>query len=165
MAATKKLPIQKAKTAGINNKTKHRSSTIKWINANMPETTWILSRVGEEILKLNNQFYNYDLYGFDSLQLTEYKTGGYYDWHMDTLIGLRDNQSPPRKLSATILLNDDYKGGEFEFFNGFQNAPDVPELKKGSIVVFPSFMYHRVAPVTEGTRYSLVAWVLGPLFK
>ncbi|BCU99421.1 MAG: hypothetical protein CM15mV27_1400 [Caudoviricetes sp.] len=29
---------------------------------------------------------------------------------------------------------------------------------KGSIVVFPSFVYHRVIPVTKGTRYSLVCW-------
>jgi PKHD-type hydroxylase len=30
--------------------------------------------------------------------------------------------------------------------------------------VFPSFIYHRVKPVTEGTRYSLVIWSCGKPF-
>ena len=38
-------------------------------------------------------------------------------------------------------------------------------LPKGSIVVFPSFVWHRVQPVTKGTRYSLVIWNLGYPFK
>ena len=68
----------------------------------------------------------------------------------------------------TILLNDDYEGGNFQF--GFFNKGDVsittPEFStRGSIIFFPSFMHHQVAPVTKGTRYSLVAWFLGPSFK
>jgi len=38
-------------------------------------------------------------------------------------------------------------------------------LSKGSIIVFPSFLWHRVKPVTKGTRYSLVVWNLGYPFK
>ena len=38
-------------------------------------------------------------------------------------------------------------------------------LPKGSIIVFPSFVWHRVKPVTKGTRYSLVMWNLGYPFK
>ena len=38
-------------------------------------------------------------------------------------------------------------------------------LPKGSIIVFPSFVWHRVKPVTSGTRYSLVVWHLGRPFK
>ena len=44
-----------------------------------------------------------------------------------------------------------------------QDRKDI--MKKGSIIVFPSFFTHRVAPVTKGTRLSLVAWVSGPLFR
>ena len=38
-------------------------------------------------------------------------------------------------------------------------------LPKGSIVVFPSFVWHRVKPITKGSRYSLVVWNLGDPFK
>ena len=76
-----------------------------------------------------------------------------------------------RKLSMTICLSDekDYKGGEFEFQPRFEENPNhIVECKevrqKGSIVVFPSFIWHRVKPVTEGTRYSLVVWNLGKPF-
>ena len=78
-----------------------------------------------------------------------------------------------RKLSVTCQLSDssEYEGGELEFDyrNYSPNKRDElthvmkakPALKKGSIVVFPSFVWHRVRPVTKGTRYSLVVWNLG----
>jgi PKHD-type hydroxylase len=78
-----------------------------------------------------------------------------------------------RKLSVTCSLSDpkDYKGGELEF--DFRNMdPDKKSVRKcaeiserGSIVVFPSHIWHRVKPVTKGTRYSLVIWNLGHPFK
>ena len=60
---------------------------------------------------------------------------------------------------------DSYEGGEFYFYNG--NKEEIePEIKKqGSIVCFDSRMWHRVAPVTKGVRYSLVSWILGPRFQ
>ena len=78
-----------------------------------------------------------------------------------------------RKLSMTCQLTDgsEYKGGELEF--DFRNYdPHMRDeskhriqckeiLPKGSIIVFPSFVWHRVKPVTSGTRYSLVVWNLG----
>lgn len=76
-----------------------------------------------------------------------------------------------RKLSATISLNDsaEYEGGNLEFDLG-PHRPDryhtCTEIRpKGSIVVFPSHIYHRVTPVTSGTRYSLVCWNLGAPFR
>ena len=68
----------------------------------------------------------------------------------------------------TVLLNDNYEGGEFQFVICNQEKCEihVPEFNKiGSIIVFPSDMEHRVAPVTSGVRYSLVVWFLGPPFK
>ena len=63
----------------------------------------------------------------------------------------------------------EYDGGELEF--QFRNNDDptiiypCPEImKKGSIVVFPSFLWHRVKPITRGTRNSLVMWHLGQPF-
>ena len=73
-----------------------------------------------------------------------------------------------RKLSMTVLLNDNYEGGEFQFatLNNEKCKIDTPKFNTtGSIVVFPSDMEHRIAPVTKGIRYSLVVWFLGPPFK
>ena len=77
-----------------------------------------------------------------------------------------------RKLSATINLNKpgEYDGGNLKFDFGPHAAGkrfhEVEEIRpQGSIIVFPSFTYHQVTPVTRGTRYSLVLWSLGEPFK
>ena len=78
-----------------------------------------------------------------------------------------------RKLSVTVSLSDEteYEGGDFEFdFRNNDKGANQPlickEIKpKGSIVVFPSFVWHRVKPVISGTRYSLVMWNLGQPWK
>lgn len=76
-----------------------------------------------------------------------------------------------RKLSVTVSLSDpkDYDGGNLNFDLG-PHRPDryheCTEIRpRGSIIVFPSYIYHQVTPVTRGTRYSLVAWNLGYPFK
>ena len=38
-------------------------------------------------------------------------------------------------------------------------------MAQGTAIFFPSYMEHAVVPVTKGTRYSLVCWVLGPNFR
>jgi PKHD-type hydroxylase len=66
-----------------------------------------------------------------------------------------------------------YKGGALEFYIPNPEKKSIQEQsvicheieKKGSVVVFPSFMWHRVLPVTKGTRYSLVMWTLGQNYK
>lgn len=76
-----------------------------------------------------------------------------------------------RKISATINLNvpGDYEGGNLKFDLGDHTTDrfhEVTEIRpQGSIIVFPSFLKHQVTPVTKGTRYSLVAWMLGKPFK
>ena len=68
-----------------------------------------------------------------------------------------------RKLSITIILSDsiEYDGGEFVFEKG----GDEVFKNQGTVIVFPSFIRHRVNPVTKGIRYSLVNWFTGPAFK
>ena len=76
-----------------------------------------------------------------------------------------------RKLSMTINLNKpgEYDGGNLKFDFGphatGKRFHEVTEIRpQGSIIVFPSFTYHQVTPVTRGTRYSLVLWSLGQPF-
>jgi PKHD-type hydroxylase len=85
---------------------------------------------------------------------------------MDMSMGsIETNYIEHRKLSLTLALNDTFKGGEFCINKGKEDNCDSFVVKKGRIVLFPSFMIHKVAPVTMGTRRSLVVWVLGPKFK
>ena len=85
--------------------------------------------------------------GYD---LLKYEIGGFYTEHIDSF------KDRPRAVSCSFALNDDYKGGEFAFFD----RELVYNLKKGSCIMFPSnFMYpHEIMPVTSGTRYSIVTW-------
>ena len=116
---------------------------------------------------MNEQFYNFNLNGFEKFQFTEYlsKDSGYYDWHIDCFLGKPDpSMQAMRKLSVSIILNDDFEGGEFEFNEGDSSDAIKVDVKKGTALLFPSFIGHRVKPVTRGNRYSLVVWVYGPKF-
>jgi PKHD-type hydroxylase len=109
------------------------------------------------------------LNGYDSFQYTEYQAfeGGKYDFHMDTIMGKNKPANMPetRKLSVTLVLNDDFEGGEFYMNNGQEKDAELIPTGKGRLILFPSFLIHRVAPVTKGVRKSLVVWVNGPKFK
>lgn len=145
---------------------KHRVSNVKFHNRNS-DTAWIFDRLNGIIQSINEQFYGFDLNGYTSFQYTTYQaeTEGRYDWHTDMEFGTSlSSDLEPRKLSLTMLLNDDFEGGEFQLNTGKEeNAITVP-VPKGRIIFFPSFMIHRVKPVTKGIRRSLVVWVIGPKF-
>jgi Rps23 Pro-64 3,4-dihydroxylase Tpa1-like proline 4-hydroxylase len=85
--------------------------------------------------------------GYDLLR---YETGQFYTQHTDSF------EEQPRMLSCSIVLNDDYEGGEFAFFD----RELTYKIPKGSAILFPSnFMYpHEIMPVTSGTRYSIITW-------
>jgi PKHD-type hydroxylase len=92
-------------------------------------------------------------------QFVEYRPGwGQFDWHNDYSHGLAD---APRKLTIIIQLSDedDYEGGALEVFG---TEVQVLPRRRGTIIAFPSFLFHRVTPVTSGIRRALVAWIGGP---
>ena len=140
-----------------------RSSTISWID--YEETNaWFYTKIANLIQDLNSSFYGFDLLGFERLQFTEYnaKTKDKYDWHSDMFWG-ENPHILTRKLSATLLLNDNFEGGQFEFSD--LSTAEQPQMKAGSLIVFPSFLPHRVTPMISGVRNSLVCWCLVPKFK
>jgi PKHD-type hydroxylase len=71
----------------------------------------------------------------------------------------------------TLQLTDssEYNGGDFYvkyFDNGKEKEHKIKDAKeKGTLIVFPSSLLHRVTPITKGTRKSLVCWTLGFPFK
>ena len=183
----KSLQDQQARTGSFNNVKKlnknqikdlkkKRDSNIVWMGEK-----WIYKEIQPYIHRANqNAGWNFEWDHSESCQFTKYTKGQYYDWHCDSWDQpYQKEQGDPsngkiRKLSVTVTLSDpkDYKGGELEF--DFRNLdPDKKRnihkckeiLPKGSLVVFPSFVWHRVCPVTRGERNSLVIWNLGYPFK
>jgi PKHD-type hydroxylase len=154
---------------------KKRDSNIAWLN-----DRWIYNEIQPYIHEANKLAgWNFDWDYSESCQFTKYKLNQFYDWHCDSWEGAYNNSNDLnlhgkiRKLSVTCSLSDpkDYEGGELEF--DFRNMdPDKTTVRKcaeisqrGSIVVFPSHVWHRVKPVTKGIRYSLVIWNLGYPFR
>lgn len=153
---------------------KIRNSDVAWLNEQ-----WIYREIHPYIDIANeNSGWNFQWDWTETTQFTEYKPGQFYGWHQDSLnVAYKDKQEEYngkiRKLSCSIILNnsDEYEGGELQFkilSGGKADSKIVvakEALKKGSIIVFPSYNWHRVTPVTKGTRYSLVMWNLGDPWK
>jgi PKHD-type hydroxylase len=156
----------------LKNLKKTRNSNIAWLSEE-----WIYKEIRPYISIANKKAnWNFNWNFSESCQFTKYGPDQYYEWHCDSWEFPYDEPNNPNKhgkiikLSVTCSLSDpsDYKGGELEFnFNNplkskKENIKKCTEiLPRGSIVVFPSFVWHRVCPVEEGTRYSLVIWNLG----
>jgi predicted 2-oxoglutarate/Fe(II)-dependent dioxygenase YbiX len=104
------------------------------------------------INEYKNKFPNCYIENDYGYSLLKYQTGCFYKLHVDSAL------NAPRAVSCSFILNDDYEGGEFAFFD----RELVYKLKKGSCIMFPSnFMYpHEIMPVTSGTRYSIVTWFI-----
>ena len=162
----------------IKDMKRKRNSDLVWLN-----DTWIYKEIHPYLIEANkNAGWNFQWDRSEACQFTKYKLNQYYDWHCDSRNKPYDKPDTPehgkiRKLSMTCQLTDgsEYKGGELEFdFRNYdphmrdesKHLVKVKEiLPKGSIVVFPSHVWHRVKPVTSGTRYSLVVWSIGDPFK
>ena len=139
-----------------------RKSKIKWL-PNNPEWTWVYDKLAAMAVEANNTLWKFDLHTIiDDIQFTEYEAGGgHYDWHVD----IGPSTISHRKISMVVQLADpdDYEGGDLELQPG--NYSFAVPRKQGAVVLFPSFMLHRVTPVTSGLRRSLVLWVGGGHYK
>ena len=124
---------------------------------------WLYERLWNAAQECNRLFFCVDVGGVEAnVQLARYDSAslGFYNWHTD-FAGIR----PLRKLSISIQLSrpEDYDGGDLELMYGIE--PQKLDRTRGALIAFPSFMLHRVTPVTRGTRWSLVAWILGSRWR
>jgi PKHD-type hydroxylase len=138
----------------------YRKNHIAWLDEN--DIDWLYPKMTDAINYLNNNYFNFDLYGFtENLQFTEYnELNDFYDKHTDSMF-----KGKIRKLSIVIQLSDPetYEGSNLEIY--LASDPVVIQKTQGSLIAFPSYILHKVTPLTKGKRYSLVAWISGPNFK
>lgn len=142
----------------------YRRSNIKWIPKD-EDHKWIYDKIGMMAQEANDQMFKFDLHSMpEQIQYTEYYDTelGHYDWHMD----IGTDELSQRKVSVTVQLSgpDEYEGGDLQLWPGGNYPMEAPR-GKGNVVIFPSFMMHRVTPVTKGTRKSFVLWLGGGSYK
>ena len=137
---------------------KVRRTQISWIR-----DSWI-SQLQEFYFKDANA----NAFGFvadlmPAAQFGTYKKGDFYDWHYD--VNWESDRQYDRKLSIVIQLSNpnDYEGGVFEFQHPFEQPKGFKE--RGSVLIFPSYITHRVTKITKGERKSLVNWLEGPRWR
>lgn len=153
---------------------KTRNSSIVWM-----DDSWIYREVLPFVQEANRSCgWNFDLTKTESCQFTRYSESQHYTWHRDSWKKPYDRPGDSdhgliRKVSVTVSLanGEDYDGGDLEFDLRDNSDGSLNFIKsdlarnKGSITVFPSYIWHRVTPVSRGTRYSLVIWNLGNPFR
>jgi PKHD-type hydroxylase len=138
----------------------NRRSKNSWIENNF-ESEWIYRRLEDICRYENSTKFMFELSGFyEYLQYTVYSgdSGDFYKSHRDSGYGMLSI----RKLSIVVMLShpQEYEGGNLELFIADNYVPMPKE--KGSIIIFPSYEWHRVTEVTKGKRRSLVSWISGP---
>jgi PKHD-type hydroxylase len=140
-----------------------RITDVAWIERE-PAIAWLYQRLEDMVLRLNAQFFRYELFGLaKGFQYTVYhgSEGGHFDWHKDH----GNAWEEPRKISLSLQLSqgDAYEGCDLQLQSAghIQTAP----RSRGTLIAFPSYSLHRVTPISSGTRKSLVVWVTGPEFQ
>ena len=138
-----------------------RTSRVSWLTGNQ----FVLDELYHFVFTANSHAFYTNIYKKADVQFTEYLAteGGHYSWHHDIDWNRCDGMD--RKLSVTVQLSspDEYEGGDFSFSE--VESPDERSSEKGTVLIFPSYLQHRVKPITKGVRRSLVAWFEGPAWQ
>jgi PKHD-type hydroxylase len=161
-----RLVTAKATLAGVSDTVQYDSVRITetaWM-LKTAETDWLWAKMAEIVRQLNERVFQFALTGFvEPFQYTVYRAeqGSHYQWHAD-----HGAKTPsPRKLSLSVQLTDGaaYQGCDLQTRIG--KDPLATPRERGTVIAFPSYVLHRVTPITAGTRKSLVAWAVGPRFR
>jgi len=147
--------------------TNQRRSKIKWLPQN-DKFGWIYDKILGMAQQANSELWDFNIHSLpEMIQYTEYdeKDKGHYDWHQD----IGPNIGSTRKISITVQLSDngEYEGGHLEYYSGGPMEGPFFRAHKGmgATFCFPSYMLHRVTPVTKGCRKSLVLWIGGSHYQ
>jgi PKHD-type hydroxylase len=146
------------------NASRNRSSEIRWIENGELKT--LFDPIVADVNRVND--WNVALSHSEHFQHARYAVGGKYDWHIDQHPHPHKLDGLIRKVSFTLFLNDGYAGGELDIEVGSPRLENrcatFADKKPGTMVFFLADLWHRVRPVSSGTRETLVGWYLGPPF-
>ena len=136
-----------------------RNTTVRFAEKNH----WFGSRLFDFGNIANNECkWDYQVDDFECIQYAEYGIGQKYDWHVDNF-PISGNPKD-RKITIVCMMSneEDYEGGELKLrlYKEY-----TPEMKKGSVIAFPSIIEHKVTPVTRGIRYTSTMWISGQRFR
>lgn len=164
IALASAAPLKDARVINAANAPQIRSTSIAWLD-DLPEATWAMDQMIAHVSRANRDHFGFDITDFgESAQIARYDAAraDHFDWHSD--IG-RGPQAARRKLTIVVQLSDPatYQGGTLELRPDSTITTATRAL--GCATIFPSFVLHRVTPLTEGTRWSLTLWAHGPAFR
>ena len=157
-------PLKDAGLVGATTAHQIRRADLSWLD-DLPQASWVMDRMIRTVSQANRESFNFDLSDFaESPQVARYtaEREGHFDWHSDIGAGAL---AARRKLTIVVQLSDpaDYTGGVLEL-RPDSNIRQCPAIR-GTAIIFPSFVLHRVTPVSTGTRWSLTLWSHGPAFR
>lgn len=164
LTQTQEVNSRDAGLVGRNTDHNLRRADLVWVD-DIPGAGWIMDNVVAIVGAANRDVFDFALQGFDeSAQIARYDAArqGHFDWHADIGDG---PLAARRKLTVVVQLSDpaDYEGGTLEIMPSAQIIRAAND--RGTATVFPSYLLHRVTPVTKGTRHSLTIWAHGPAFR
>jgi PKHD-type hydroxylase len=141
-----------------------RRARLRWLDE-AGDAAWAMTRVVDGVIEANRTHFGFDLTEFaEKMQIAWYSAvgSGHFDWHVDVGDG---PLAAKRKLTLVVQMSapEGYEGGALEI-NADGHGREASRAH-GSATLFPSFMPHRVTPVTAGERYSLTTWIHGPAFR
>lgn len=153
-----------AKLVGQNKNHDIRRADLVWLDE-IEEAAWVMDRIVDLVAEANRETYDFAITDFaESAQVARYgaERQGHFDWHSDIGDG---HIASRRKLTMVVQLSEptDYEGGLLEVMPS--NAVVTAETARGTATFFPSYLLHRVTPVTAGERFSLTIWAHGPRFR
>ena len=157
----KSVQMQPGGTQGDNSVRRDiRRSSVGWPD---PRHHGFIREVDRTVREINDEAWGLELNEGGEYQLTHYDaaTEGAYHTHID--VDMSGGSAGGRKVSFVLQLSkpSDYAGGDLRLEH--VTSPDAGQLRRvGSLLVFPSFIPHSVAPLIRGERWSLVAWLSGP---
>ena len=153
--------IEKKWEKGNTGEVKYRQCDVAWLDSSDEIQKELLIAASTANKKAN---WFFDIKRIEPLQYTVYNKGEYFDWHMDIdQYDFSGEYKGLRKLSMTMFLNDDFEGGNLQLEAGppnMRNRIINMQSQIGTMIFFPSTMWHRVTPIVKGVRKTLVVWFL-----
>jgi PKHD-type hydroxylase len=154
-------------SSNVNNSYKDRPALGKNVSTSLIETEVIqddLKLFFNNVKHANEEYFGFRLFDKpQTVNLNEYDAqNNEYPYHRD---GLEFGSASDIKLTAVLNIStESFTGGDFEIFDSKDVI--IKEIAvTGNMLVFPSFMYHRVKPVISGKRVTISAWFTGPNWR